>query len=70
MGNLVDRVRLIKGRLANPSAPNEVTVGEAGGQTHLRVGSHFDADSFTQTQIDDAFSGRGDPTGPTGPTCG
>ena len=53
MGNVVDRVRLIKGRLANPAAPDEVTIGERlAAQTHLRVGSHLDAGSYTQAQIE------------------
>ena len=67
MGNVVDRVRLIKGRLADPAAPDEVTIGERlAAQTHLGVGSHLDAQSFNQAQIDKAFSGA-DPGGPAGP---
>ncbi len=67
MGDVVDRVRLIKGRLADPTAPDEVTIGEQlAAETHLRVGSDLDADSFSQAQINRAFSG-GDPGGPAGP---
>lgn len=67
MGTQVDRVRLIKGRLADPSAPTEVTVGErVAAQTHLQLGSHLDAVSYTQGQIDDAVSG-GEPGDPAGP---
>jgi hypothetical protein len=67
MGRVVDRVRLIKGRLADPSATAEVTIGERlAAQTHLAVGSHLDAESFTQAQIDKAFAGEqfGPPAGP------
>jgi hypothetical protein len=65
MGNLVDRARLIEGRFGSPSAPDELTVSEGlAAKTHLRVGSHLDARSFTQTQIDTIFSGKGDPNAP------
>ncbi|HTK16346.1 MAG TPA: FtsX-like permease family protein [Acidimicrobiia bacterium] len=67
MGTVVDRVRLVKGRLADPTAPDEVTIGERlAAQTHLGVGSHLEAESFSQAQIDKAFSG-GDPGPPAGP---
>ena len=67
MGNLVDRVRLIKGRLGNPAEPGEVTIGERlAAQTHLRVGSDLDAESYTQAQIDHAVAG-GAPGAPGGP---
>jgi ABC-type lipoprotein release transport system permease subunit len=67
MGNVVDRVRLIKGRLADPKAPDEVTIGERlAAQTHLGLGSHLDAESFTQAQIDKAIAG-GDFGAPAGP---
>ena len=37
LGTLVDRPRLIAGRLANPNAPDEITIGEAlSAQEHLR----------------------------------
>ena len=72
MGNVVDRARLIEGRFANPSAPEELTVSEGlAAKTHLRVGSHLDVASFTQAQIDAIFSGRADPNSPQRVrTCG
>jgi hypothetical protein len=66
-GDVVDRSRLISGRRANPSAPDEITIGEAlAGKLHLRVGSHFDMQSYTPRQIVIGFSGgnQGDPAGP------
>ncbi len=67
MGNLVDRSRLMHGRRSDPSAPDEITIGEGlAAKTHLRVGSHLDGRSFTQAQITKGFSG-GNPGPPAGP---
>ena len=67
MGTVVDRSRLIKGRRANPSAPYEITIGEAlAAQLHLRVGSHLDAGSYTPAQLHIGFT-SGDPGAPAGP---
>ena len=67
MGDLVDRARLVDGRFADPSAPDEITIGEAiAAQLHLRIGSHLDTQSYTQAQITVGFSGGrvGTPAGP------
>ena len=67
MGNVVDRSRLISGRRADPSAPNEMVVGEAlAGRLHLHVGDRFNKQTYTQAQIVNAFAGGnpGDPAGP------
>jgi ABC-type lipoprotein release transport system permease subunit len=67
MGNVVDRSRVIKGRQANPAAPDELTIGESlAKQLHLHVGSDLDARSFTPTQVKTGFSG-GNPGAPSGP---
>jgi ABC-type lipoprotein release transport system permease subunit len=67
LGNLVDRARVIKGRQANPAAPDEATVGEGlAAQMHLRVNGHLDAVSYTRAQVKAAFSG-GQPGAPKGP---
>jgi putative ABC transport system permease protein len=67
MGNVVDRSRVISGRQADPSAPEEVTLGEIlAANLHLRIGSVLDATSYTQQQITDGFRGEqvGGPEGP------
>ena len=67
MGDVVDRSRVISGRQADPSAPEEVTLGESlAADLHLRVGSVLDATSYTQQQITDGFRGKpvGGPEGP------
>jgi hypothetical protein len=67
MGTVVDRARLLSGRRADPSAPDEITIGEAlAAQHHLHVGDHLDTGSYTPAQIVKAFSG-GNPGGPVGP---
>jgi len=63
-GNVVDRARLIAGRRANPSAPNEITIGEAlAAKLHLNLGDHLDAVTYTPQQL---FS-NGAPGPPGGP---
>ncbi|MCU1428252.1 MAG: hypothetical protein JWL83_2252, partial [Actinomycetia bacterium] len=48
LGRLVDRARLISGRRANLSAPDEVTLGEGLAKpTHLGVGDHLAFESYT-----------------------
>ena len=67
MGTVVDRSRLVAGRWADPSAAEEIVVGESlADRMHLRVGSSLPFGSYTQAQIDRAFAGGnpGDPAGP------
>src|SRR5207253_3968977 len=53
LGTVVDRARLVSGRLANPSAPDEIMIGEGlAAQQHLGVGDHLDADSMTPAQVE------------------
>jgi ABC-type antimicrobial peptide transport system permease subunit len=68
MGNAVDRSRIITGRQADPSAPNELNIGESlASQLHLHVGSELAAQSYTPQQVKIGFSG-GNPGVPAGPT--
>jgi ABC-type antimicrobial peptide transport system permease subunit len=63
-GTVVDRARIVAGRTANPSAVDEVTIGEAlAAQAHLGVGGHLDVRTYSRQQI---FS-SGDPGPPAGP---
>jgi ABC-type antimicrobial peptide transport system permease subunit len=67
MGNVVDRSRLIAGRRANPSAVDEVTIGELlATQLHQGVGGHLDFSSYTRAQFATA-AGGGPPPAPVGP---
>jgi hypothetical protein len=67
-GNRADRSRLVSGRAVDPSAPDEITIGEAlSDELHLGLGDTLDAPSFTQDQITTGFAG-GDPGAPAGPT--
>jgi putative ABC transport system permease protein len=71
MGSVVDRSRLIAGRRANPSAPNEVTIGEVlAAQLHTAVGGRIDFLSYTPDQFAAASAGGGTggpPPSPKGP---
>jgi hypothetical protein len=68
MGRTLDRSRLIAGRRADPSDPLEITIGETlAEQLGLGVRGHIDSVSFTQPQLDAAFSGGG-PMLPDGPS--
>ena len=67
MGRTVDRSRIISGRRADPAAADEITVGASlADRLHLRVGSSLAFASYTQAQIDRAFSGAS-PRAPAGP---
>lgn len=67
MGEVVDRSRLIAGRRADPSAPNEMVIGESlAERLHWGVGDHISTETYTQPQIVTAFAG-GDPGAPAGP---
>ena len=63
-GTVVDRARIVAGRAANPSAADEVTIGEAlAAQAHLGVGDHLDIRTYSREQI---FS-NAEPGPPAGP---
>jgi len=68
-GNAVDRPRLISGRLADPAAPDEVTIGEVlAGQLHLKLGDHIDVESYSAAQLASALAtGSGQPAQALGP---
>jgi hypothetical protein len=69
-GTVVDRVRVIEGREADPRVADELTIGEAlAAQLHLRVGDHLDGSSYSPAQVALFQSGGGSPTdAPDGPT--
>lgn len=67
MGQAVDRARLITGRRADPSAANEIEIGEGlSSSLHLGLGDHLRVQTYVQGQITRAFAG-GDPGAPAGP---
>jgi FtsX-like permease family len=67
MGHVVDRARLVAGRTADPSRAQEITVGESlADRLHLKVGSVLRFSTYTQPQIDRAFS-NGNPGSAAGP---
>ena len=60
-GTVVDRDRVIAGRAANPSAINEVTIGEAlSTRLHLGIGGHIDIESYTPGQVASLVRGATD----------
>ena len=68
-GTVVDRPRVVAGRLARPTAVHEVNIGEAvAAQLHLGVGDHLDGVTYTPEQIDGFRAGdtstAQDPQGP------
>ncbi len=68
LGNDVDRVRVMHGRLADPNAPDEIDLGESeAAQLHKRVGDTIAAESFTPAQADALSKGATDPGPPGGP---
>lgn len=67
IGNAVDRPRVIEGRRADLSSPNEIAISESlASQLHLRLGSVVAPDTYTLEQKEIAFSGGqvGPPAGP------
>ncbi len=60
-GTTIDRDRIVAGRAADPSAPNEVTIGE-GLATLLRLqpGDTLDTESFSPDQIEAILGGASD----------
>jgi hypothetical protein len=66
-GSVADRARLVSGRRADPSAPDEINIGETlAAQAHLRIGSYIEAGSMTPAQLKGLLRGR-DPGPPQGP---
>src|SRR5205085_898255 len=58
LGRVVDRARIIAGRAADPSAVDEITIGETlAAQLRLGVGGHLDAASFTPAQAKAVLAG-------------
>ena len=69
-GNAVERARLITGRVADPAAPDEITIGEIlAAQLHRGVGDHIDIASYSASQVAAAIAagGGGRPGQPLGP---
>jgi hypothetical protein len=72
-GSVVDRPRIVAGRAVDPSAADEVTIGEAlAAQSHLKVGDYLDGGSYTPEQVTGFVTGTftGGPTGPDGQPVG
>jgi predicted lysophospholipase L1 biosynthesis ABC-type transport system permease subunit len=66
-GSAIDRARIVEGRAADPSAVDEVTIGESlAAQLHLRVGDTLTATSLTPDQLARTQAGN-DPGPPEGP---
>ena len=66
-GRVVDRARMVAGRPADPSAVDEIGIGEAlAAQLHVRVGDRLTFESYTQQQIT-VFTQGGDAGPPAGP---
>ncbi len=68
-GTVVDRPRVVRGRLANPKAADELTIGETlASELHLGVGARLDGLSFSPKQVALALSGKvSGPLAPDGP---
>jgi hypothetical protein len=66
-GDDTDRELVVRGRLADPDAPGEITISESLAQLRdLRLGDELHATFFTREQIDNARTGAdlGPPRGP------
>jgi ABC-type lipoprotein release transport system permease subunit len=62
IGSVVDRDRLVKGRRPRPDSTDEVAISESLAQkTHLGVGGHLDAVSFTPAQLRAALASGAPP---------
>jgi ABC-type antimicrobial peptide transport system permease subunit len=67
VGTVVDRARVIAGRVANPAAIDEVAIDESvAAQIHIGVGNHLNVVSYTPKQLAVALRG-GNPAAPAGP---
>ena len=59
---------VVAGRVADPNAVDEVTIGEAlAAQLHLGVGDHLDGESYTPKQVATFLSGGSNGQAPDGP---
>ncbi len=70
MGSIVDRYRLVAGRAPNPSATDEITIGESlAAHLHVSLGGHIDAASYSAAQVQEAIAtgAAGPPPSPLGP---
>ena len=68
LGTVVDQARIVAGRAADPSAVDEITIGEnLAAQLHRAVGGHLDAVSYTPDQVAAILGGATDPGPPAGP---
>jgi hypothetical protein len=66
-GDEVDRARVIAGRLADQSRPDEVTIGEAlAAELHLGVGDRLEFQSYSPADIETAITNQASPS-PHGP---
>src|SRR5258706_6958975 len=67
-GTVVDRARIVAGRGANPSAVDEVTIGEAlAAQLHLGVGDHLYGEAESVEQVASFFAAGDARRAPPGP---
>jgi ABC-type lipoprotein release transport system permease subunit len=67
-GTVVDRPRILEGRLPRPSAPLELAIGETLAQRlHVGVGDTATFHSYSKAQTDLALAENTDPGPPTGP---
>lgn len=67
-GTTVDRDRIVAGRPPDPSAVDEITLGEGlATELGLHVGDHLAVQSFTPAQITAVLGGAGDVGAPSGP---
>ncbi len=67
-GEVVDRARVIEGRLADQSRPDEVTIGESlADELHLDVGDRLEFRSYSPADIDLARASNAATPSPHGP---
>jgi len=67
-GASVDRARIVAGRAPDPSAVDEITIGEGlAARLHTGVGRHLDVVSFSPDQTASILQGASDTGPPAGP---
>lgn len=67
-GRVVDRARVVEGRLADQSNPDEVTIGESlAADLGLRIGDHLDFTSYTPDDVVQAQTSNAGAPPPHGP---
>ena len=68
IGTVVDRPRVLAGRVANPNVADELAIDESiAAQLHLRVGGHLDVSSYSPKQVAIVIRGGRNPGPPAGP---